>query len=58
VKTDYVEDDVFWGRVETARETAGALAQRIRTGDVRHDPRGGDCPQWCDLWPMCRVKRA
>ena len=58
VRTDYVDDDAFWQQVETARETAGTLAQRIRTGDVRHDPRGGECPQWCDLWPMCRVSRA
>jgi RecB family exonuclease len=57
-KTDYLADDAFWAQVETARTTAGGLAQRIRAGDVRHDPRGGECPQWCDLWPMCRVKRA
>ena len=43
---------------EGAQETAGRLAGRIRGGDVRHDPKGGDCPSWCDLWPMCRVRRA
>jgi ATP-dependent helicase/DNAse subunit B len=58
VRRDYVDDDSFWRQVDTARETASGLAQRIRTGDVRHDPRGGECPQWCDLWPMCRVQRA
>ena len=58
VKSDYLEDDAFWRQVETARETARGLAQRIRAGDVRHDPRGDECPQWCDLWPMCRVRRA
>jgi hypothetical protein len=57
-KTDYLDDDGFWRQVETARETARTFAQRIRAGDVRHDPRGGDCPHWCDLWPMCRVRRA
>jgi ATP-dependent helicase/nuclease subunit B len=57
VKSDYLDDEAFWGQVETARVTARGLAQRIRGGDVRHDPRGGECPQWCDLWPMCRVKR-
>jgi ATP-dependent helicase/DNAse subunit B len=55
---DYVDDDAFWRQVETARDNARGLAQRIRGGDVRHDPRGGECPQWCDLWPMCRVQRA
>jgi ATP-dependent helicase/nuclease subunit B len=58
VKTDYLSEEAFWGQVETARETARGLAQRIRAGDVTHDPRGGECPQWCDLWPMCRVRRA
>jgi ATP-dependent helicase/DNAse subunit B len=57
VKTDYLDDEGFWRQVETARETARTFAQRIRGGDVTHDPRGGECPQWCDLWPMCRVKR-
>jgi ATP-dependent helicase/nuclease subunit B len=56
-KNDYVDDEAFWGQVETAREKAREFAQRIREGDVRHDPRGGTCPQWCDLWPMCRVAR-
>jgi RecB family exonuclease len=58
VSRDYVDDDSFWRQVESARDTARSLAQRIRTGDVRHDPRGGECPQWCDLWPVCRVRRA
>jgi ATP-dependent helicase/DNAse subunit B len=57
-KADYRDDEAFWAQVEGAKEAALALAERIRTGDVRHDPRGGDCPGWCDLWPMCRVERA
>ena len=36
---------------------AGELKGRIRAGDVRHDPQGGDCPAWCDLWRMCRKER-
>ena len=55
---DYLDEDAFWGQVERARERAVAVAERIRRGDVHHDPRGGDCPSWCDLWPMCRVARA
>jgi ATP-dependent helicase/DNAse subunit B len=58
VKTDYLDEEAFWATVDNAKETAGRLAGRIGTGDVLHDPRGGDCPQWCDLWPMCRVERA
>jgi ATP-dependent helicase/DNAse subunit B len=55
---DYLDDEEFFDRLETARNDAHDLAQRIRSGDVKHDPRGGTCPSWCDLWPMCRVPRA
>ena len=56
-KRDVLDEDAFWAQVETARATAERLATRIRSGDVRHDPRGGECPSWCDLWTVCRVKR-
>ena len=56
---DYLDEDAFWAQVEGARDLARGLAQRIRAGDVRHDPKGTDgCPAWCDLWRMCRIKRA
>lgn len=59
VKSDYLEEDAFWAQVEGARDLARGLAQRIREGDVRHDPKGTDgCPAWCDLWRMCRIRRA
>jgi ATP-dependent helicase/DNAse subunit B len=57
-KNDYLDEEDFWGVVESARATASAVAGRIREGDVSHDPRDGECPAWCDLWPMCRVERA
>ncbi len=57
-RNDYLEEDAFWAMVASAEETARRFAGRIRGGDVEHDPRGGECPQWCDLWPMCRVERA
>ena len=57
VNNDYLDDEAFWSQVEGARETALELAGRIRGGDVRHDPKNGECPTWCDLWRMCRVKR-
>jgi RecB family exonuclease len=56
-RTDYLDDDEFWQRLESARTVAAELAERVRDGDVRHDPRGGSCPSWCDLWSMCRVRR-
>jgi ATP-dependent helicase/DNAse subunit B len=57
VKNDYLEEDDFWGVIESARATATTFAQRIREGDVRHDPRDGDCPTWCDAWTICRIQR-
>jgi ATP-dependent helicase/DNAse subunit B len=57
-KDDYLDEDTFWAQIETARERAATNAQRIRAGDVQHDPKGDGCPSWCDLWPMCRVERA
>ncbi len=57
-RTDYLDDDAFWGVVERAQEHARAFVGRIRSGDVRHDPKGGGpCPSWCELAPMCRVSR-
>jgi ATP-dependent helicase/nuclease subunit B len=55
---DYVDEEAFWGGIERAQEHARAMVGRIREGDVRHDPKRGTCPQWCDLWPMCRVRRS
>ncbi len=57
-KNDYLPEDEFWGKVEGARELAVEIVERIRTGDVKHDPKGGDCPTWCELWSMCRIRRA
>jgi RecB family exonuclease len=57
-RNDYLDEEAFWGQVDRSRELAVGLVERIRGGDVRHDPRGGTCPAWCELWPMCRVKRA
>jgi hypothetical protein len=56
-KNDYLDEEAFWGMVDTAKETARRLGGRIRVGDVKHDPKGGDCPAWCDLWPICRIER-
>jgi ATP-dependent helicase/DNAse subunit B len=54
---DYLGEEEFWGKVERAREHAVGAVERMRRGDVTHDPRWGSCPQWCTLWSMCRVRR-
>jgi ATP-dependent helicase/nuclease subunit B len=58
VSHDYLDEEAFWGVVETARSKATTLAERMREGDVRHDPLRGECPAWCDLWTVCRIERA
>ncbi len=55
---DYLAEDEFWEQVETARTRGLEAARRIRSGSVAHDPKGGECPTWCDLWTMCRVERS
>ena len=58
-RTDYRDDEEFWSQVEGAVEHARGFVERIRTGDVRHDPLGdAGCPPWCELYSMCRVRRA
>jgi len=53
---DFLPEDEFWSLVDTSRDRAATYARRIRSGDVRHDPKNGECPTWCDLWTMCRVR--
>jgi hypothetical protein len=55
---DYVADGELWGAVERAQALARVAVERIRAGDVQHDPRGGTCPSWCERWTMCRIRRA
>jgi hypothetical protein len=54
---DYLDGPEFEAEIEHARASAVVLAERIREGDVIHDPRGGECPAWCDLWRICRKER-
>src|SRR5205085_276775 len=56
-RNDYLDEEAFWGQVDRAQELARGFVERIRNGDVQHDPKGGDCPPWCELWRMCRVRR-
>ena len=58
-RNDYKDEDEFWAQIDRAVEHARGFAERIRAGDVRHDPRGdAGCPPWCELAPLCRVRRA
>jgi len=57
-RDDYLDEEAFWAQAEAARDRARTHAERIRAGDVLHDPKGDGCPAWCDLWTICRVARA
>jgi RecB family exonuclease len=58
-RTDYKDEDEFWAQVDGAVEHARGFVERVRVGDVRHDPIGdAGCPPWCELYSMCRVKRS
>jgi hypothetical protein len=58
-RNDYKDEDEFWAQIARAADHARGFVDRIRAGDVRHDPLGdAGCPPWCDLAPLCRVKRA
>jgi ATP-dependent helicase/nuclease subunit B len=57
-KQDYLDEEAFWSQVERSRELAVGIVERVRGGDIQHDPKGGACPTWCELWTMCRVRRA
>ena len=50
------------GVLGAGRDGASSARARRRggsaRGDVAHDPKGGECPSWCDVWTMCRVARA
>jgi ATP-dependent helicase/nuclease subunit B len=58
MRNDYLDEEEFWGGIDRAQEHARGVVGRIREGDIRHDPRGGSCPTWCELWPVCRVRRS
>jgi ATP-dependent helicase/DNAse subunit B len=55
---DYLDEDAFWGHVDRAVVLARSAVDGMRSGAVRHDPRFGECPSWCEAWPICRVRRA
>jgi ATP-dependent helicase/DNAse subunit B len=57
-RRDYRDEEAVAAQLDTAVERARTAARRIRGGDVAHDPRGGECPSWCEIWRMCRVARA
>ena len=54
---DQLDTDAFWAQVTRATEVAAAAVAGMRAGRVGHDPRTGECPGWCTLHTICRVRR-
>jgi hypothetical protein len=57
VRTDLVDHDELWAIVDEARQLAITHVARVRTGDIRHDPRDGTCPSYCPWGEACRISR-
>ena len=58
---DYLADELFEQVLDDAVAAARGAVERIRVGDVRHDPSdgvSGACPTWCAMGPICRVDRS
>ncbi len=55
--TDFLAPDAFEEILEDARSRAGEIVAGMRGGVVTRDPRGGECPSWCAMAPICRIER-
>ena len=58
VKGDALDDEDFDDALVVARERALANGERMRGGDIRRDPLGGVCSEYCTFQPICRLERA
>jgi len=59
MRNDLMPEDEFWAQVDRAVGYANAIVRRIRGGDIRLDPIGKKCPEWCirQSGGICRVPR-
>ena len=57
MKTDFVDREAFDEILEEARAQAAGHVAAIRGGAIDRNPRGGECPTWCDMAPICRIER-
>ena len=58
MKTDFVDREEFDEILEdgAARRRPGT-SPRSAAGAIDRNPRGGECPTWCDMAPICRIER-
>lgn len=55
--TDFKDPETLAEIVEEALAEATRVVSEIRAGRIDRNPRGGSCPRWCGLAPICRVER-
>ena len=58
VQGDALPEDEFEDALGGARGLAIANGTRMRNGDIRRDPLGGVCSEYCTFQPICRLERA
>ncbi len=58
VRTDACDAEAFEDRLQDAVTRATAAAARMHLGDIRRDPLGGRCPEYCEFQAICRLERA
>jgi RecB family exonuclease len=56
-RNDKLADEDFERALEEARGRAAEIIASIQAGEVKRDPLGGRCPEWCDFQPICRRER-
>lgn len=57
VGTDFLPQEELDEVLEAARRRASEVVAGMRSGDVDRRPRGGECPTWCGMAPICRIER-
>ena len=56
-RTDFVEAEKLEEIVQEGLAEANRVVSEIRHGQVTRNPRGGSCPPWCEMAPICRIER-
>ena len=57
VGTDFKDTGELEEIVSAGVERANEIVSATRAGLIARKPRGGKCPEWCRLAPICRIER-
>jgi RecB family exonuclease len=56
-RTDFVEPERLEEILTEAEQRASEHVSDMRSGRIGRRPRGGQCPTWCAMAPICRIER-